>query len=146
MAHGEEKKFKCFTCDTKFSQPKALIEHISTAHVVEKSLNDKNKYENKKLDRIIQPKSNTYVKNNLIDLVNEELIDLVDEETNSKISTYLKSQKELEEGIIPFHDGIKPTHSPQEKTIHEKIKSIEDDAQTCRNYRRNSLFMIFKKL
>ena len=34
-----EKFFKCFTCDSKFSQPKALIEHISTVHVAENSHN-----------------------------------------------------------------------------------------------------------
>ena len=144
MAHEEEKKFKCFTCDTKFSQPKALIEHISTAHVVEKSLNDKKKYENKKPDKIIQQKSNIYEKNNL--MVNEELIDLVDEETNSKISTNFKSQQELDEGIVSIQEGIKPTNPSQEKTDPEEVKSIEDIAQTCRNCKRNFLFMIFKKL
>ena len=34
-----EKFFKCFTCDSKFSQPKALIEHISSVHVAENSHN-----------------------------------------------------------------------------------------------------------
>lgn len=38
MSAGE-KFFKCFTCDSKFSQPKALIEHISSVHVAENSHN-----------------------------------------------------------------------------------------------------------
>ena len=34
-----EKLFKCFTCESKFSQPKALIEHISSVHVAQTSHN-----------------------------------------------------------------------------------------------------------
>ena len=145
--------FKCHTCNSKFTNPKELIQHISSVHVGGKTQNlSKNHvstvHEGKKHSEAILSKSELVKPNKTVYMEeksakSEDFEEQV-KQNSSEVSETLDSSLHEHDQISNVHERL--ADSKHKSTIHEGKKKVELKACMYCDYTFSSLVKLQKHL